>query len=45
VSGVLRVVMIAIADLVGRPPTEAVFFEKYARIACVIDEVINEVRV
>ncbi|KAF8065736.1 tstD [Scenedesmus sp. PABB004] len=41
-SGVLRVIMIAIADVVGKPPTESVFFEKYARIAAVIDEVINE---
>jgi hypothetical protein len=45
VSGVLRVIMIAIADVVGKPPTESVFFEKYSRIACVIDEVLNEVRV
>jgi hypothetical protein len=36
--------MISIADVVGKPPTESVFFEKYARIASVIDEVINEVR-
>lgn len=42
-SGVLRVIMIAIADVVGKPPAEAVFFEKYSRIACVIDEVLNEV--
>lgn len=41
-SGVLRVIMIAIADVVGKPPTESVFFEKYSRIACVIDEVVNE---
>ncbi|WIA16874.1 hypothetical protein OEZ86_014067 [Tetradesmus obliquus] len=41
-SGVLRVVMISIADVVGKPPTESVFFEKYARIASVIDEVVNE---
>lgn len=41
-SGVLRVIMIAIADVVGKPPTESVFFEKYSRIACVIDEVLNE---
>lgn len=45
VSGVLRVIMIAIADVVGKPPTESVFFEKYSRIACVIDEVLNEVSV
>jgi len=38
------VIMIAIADVVGKPPTESVFFEKYSRIACVIDEVVNEVR-
>jgi hypothetical protein len=44
VSGVLRVIMIAISDVVGKPPTESVFFEKYSRIACVIDEVLNEVR-
>jgi hypothetical protein len=43
VSGVLRVIMISIADVVGKPPTESVFFEKYARIASVIDEVVNEV--
>lgn len=42
-SGVLRVIMISIADVVGKPPTESVFFEKYARIASVIDEVVNEV--
>jgi hypothetical protein len=35
--------MIAISDVVGKPPTESVFFEKYSRIACVIDEVLNEV--
>jgi len=28
--------------VVGKPPTESVFFEKYARIATVIDEVIDE---
>ncbi len=44
VSGLLRVVMVAIADVVGKPPTESVFFEKYARICVVVDEVINEVR-
>jgi hypothetical protein len=43
VSGVLRVVMLSIADVVGKPPTESVFFEKYARICVVVDEVINEV--
>lgn len=43
VSNVLRVIMIAIADTVNKPPTESVMFEKYARIASVIDEVINEV--
>jgi hypothetical protein len=37
--------MIAIADVVGKPPSEAVFFEKFSRIACVIDEVLNEVGV
>jgi hypothetical protein len=35
--------MISIADVAGKPPTESVFFEKYSRIACVIDEVLNEV--
>eukprot|EP00878_Enallax_costatus_P009152 GHUV01009566.1.p1 GENE.GHUV01009566.1~~GHUV01009566.1.p1 ORF type:complete len:152 (+),score=21.14 GHUV01009566.1:634-1089(+) len=41
-SNVLRVIMIAIADTVNKPPTESVMFEKYARIASVIDEVVNE---
>lgn len=44
VASLLRVIMLAIADVVGKPPTESVFFEKYARICVVIDEVINEVR-
>jgi len=43
VSGVIRVMMIAISDMMGKPPTESVFFEKYSRIACVIDEIVNEV--
>jgi len=42
VSGVVRVVMLSIAEVVGKPPTEGVFFEKYARISVVIDEVVNE---
>eukprot|EP00877_Chromochloris_zofingiensis_P011951 jgi/Chrzof1/7009/Cz02g07150.t1 len=41
-ASLLRVIMLAIADVVGKPPTESVFFEKYARICVVIDEVINE---
>ncbi|KAI8465929.1 MAG: Zeta2-COP [Monoraphidium minutum] len=41
-SGVLRVVMLSIAEVVGKPPTEGVFFEKYARISVVVDEVVNE---
>jgi hypothetical protein len=41
-SGVIRVMMIAISDMMGKPPTESVFFEKYSRIACVIDEIVNE---
>ena len=44
VSGVLRVVMLSIAEVVGKPPTESVFFEKYGRISVVIDEVVNEVK-
>lgn len=43
-SGVLRVLMLSIAEVIGKPPTESVFFEKFARIAVVVDEVINEVR-
>jgi hypothetical protein len=43
VSGILRVIMLAINHVVGKPPTESVLFEKYARIAVIIDEVINEV--
>lgn len=43
VSNVLRVIMIGIAETVNKPPTESVMFEKYARIASVIDEVVNEV--
>ncbi|GBF99324.1 hypothetical protein Rsub_11736, partial [Raphidocelis subcapitata] len=41
-TGVLRVVMLSIAEAVGKPPTEGVFFEKYGRIAVVVDEVVNE---
>ena len=43
VSGIMRVIILAIEAVVGKPPTESVFFEKYARIATVIDEVIDEV--
>jgi hypothetical protein len=35
--------MLSIAEVVGKPPTESVFFEKYARICVVVDEVVNEV--
>ena len=41
-SGVLRVVMMAIADSLGKPPTESVLFEKYGRVAVIVDEVITE---
>lgn len=44
VSGVLRVIMVAIADSLGKPPTESVVFERYARVAAVVDEVVNEAR-
>lgn len=43
VSGLLRVIMHAIQYTCGKPPTESVMFEKYARICAVVDEVINEV--
>ena len=35
--------MLAIATVIGKPPTESVFFEKYARICTVIDEILYEV--
>jgi hypothetical protein len=44
VSGILRVIMHAIHHTCGKPPTESTIFEKYARVAAVIDEVVNEVR-
>ena len=34
--------MMAIADSLGKPPTESVLFEKYGRVAVIVDEVINE---
>lgn len=40
---VLRVILLALKDALGRPPTAASLLEKYARLCLVVDEVINEV--
>lgn len=34
--------MLSIAEALGRPPTEAALFERHARAAVVVDEVVGE---
>ena len=41
---VLRVILLALKDALGRPPTAAGLLDKYARLCLVVDEVINEVK-
>jgi hypothetical protein len=45
VAELLRLVIAAIRKTVGKPPTESVLFEKYAKLALVVDEVVSEVGV
>lgn len=43
VNEVLRCLVGALKDVFSRAPTAAMLFDRYAKLALVVDEVINEV--
>lgn len=41
-SELLRLIVTALSRTIGKPPTESVIFQNYAKVCLVVDEIINE---